>query len=98
MLPIQYLLAAALLTAPAEKDVAIAPQLFGTVGPVLQKVALQWEILDDREKRYVLTRPEDFTADLKLLQRRYHELANAPPVSDCLRFPDRTVVSELLSL
>ncbi len=97
MLPIQYLLAAALLTAPADKDVAIRPQLFATVGPALQKVALQWEILDDREKRYVLTRPEDFTADLKLLQRRYHELANAPPVSDCQRFPDRTVVGELLA-
>ena len=47
--------------------------------------------------RYVLARPEDFAADLKLLQRRYHELANAPPVADCLRFPDRATVSDLLA-
>jgi hypothetical protein len=97
MITLDYLLAAALLTAPADRDVAITPDRFGTLGSAVQKLALQWEILDPREVRYVLTRPEDFTADLKLLQRRYHELANAPPVSDCLRFPDRGVVSELLA-
>ena len=97
MLTLQYLLAAALLTGPADSKITVGPELFATVGPALQKLALRWEILDEREKRYVLTRPEDFTADLQLLQRRYHELANAPPVSDCRRFPDRTVVSELLA-
>jgi hypothetical protein len=97
MLTFDCLLAAALLTAPADQDVAVGPELFGTVAPAVQKLALQWEILDPREVKYVLTRPEDFTADLKLLQRRYHELANAPPVSDCLRFPDRAVVSDLLA-
>ena len=97
MFTLDYLLAAALLASPADKDVAAGPELFGTVGPAVQRLALQWEILDPREVRYVLTRPEDFQADLKLLQRRYHELANAPPVSDCLRFPDRAVVSELLA-
>ena len=97
MLTFNYLLAAALLTAPADKDIAVGPEFFGTVGPAVQQLALKWEILDPREVRYVLTRPEDFTADLKLLQRRYHELANAPPVNDCLRFPDRSVVSELLA-
>jgi hypothetical protein len=97
MTTFNYLLAAALLAAPADKEIAIGPELFGSVGPAMQKLALKWEILDPREVRYVLTRPEDFTADLKLLQRRYHELANAPPVSDCLRFPDRAVVSELLA-
>ena len=97
MFTLDYLLAAALLTAPADRVVAVGPELFGTVGPAVQRLALQWEILDAREVRYVLTRPEDFTADLKLLQRRYHELANAPPVSDCLRFPERAVVSDLLA-
>jgi hypothetical protein len=97
MLTFDYLLAAVLLAGPADRDVPVGPELFGTVGPAVQQLALKWEILDPREVRYVLTRPEDFAADLKLLQRRYHELANAPPVSDCLRFPDRAVVSELLA-
>ncbi len=97
MFTIHTLLAAALLTAPADRDVALSPELFATVGPAVQQLALKWEILDEREKRYVLARPEDFAADLKLLQRRYHELANAPPVADCLRFPDRATVSDLLA-
>jgi hypothetical protein len=45
----------------------------------------------------VLTRSEDFASDLKLLRRRYQELANAPPVSDCQRFPDRATISDLLT-
>jgi hypothetical protein len=97
MFTLDYLLAAALLTAPADRDLALSPELFATVGPAAQQLALKWEILDPREVRYVLARPEDFTADLKLLQRRYHELANAPPVADCLRFPDRATVSDLLA-
>jgi hypothetical protein len=97
MLTFDYLLAAALLTAPADRDVSVGPELFRTVGPAVQQLALKWEILDPREVKYVLTRPEDFGPDLKLLQRRYHELANAPPVGDSLRFPDRALVSEFLA-
>ena len=74
-----YLLAAALLAAPADPGLRPRPELFADRRPRRATVALKWEILDPREVRYVLTRPEDFAADLKLLQRRYHELANAPP-------------------
>ena len=97
MFTFNYLIAAALLAAPADKDVTLGPELFGVVGPAVQKLALKWEILDPREVRYVMARPEDFSADLKLLQRRYHELANAPPVDDCKRFPDRAIVNEMLA-
>jgi hypothetical protein len=97
MFTIDYLLAAVLLTAPGDREVPLSPELFATVGPAAQQLALKWEILDPREVRYVLARPEDFAADLKLLQRRYHELANAPPLADCQRFPDRATVSDLLA-
>src|SRR5262249_58838935 len=65
--------------------------------PTRQALTGQWENLDPREVRYVLTRPEDFNTDLKLLRRRFHELADAPPLHDCNRFPDRSTVSDLLS-
>jgi hypothetical protein len=97
MLTCDLLLAAALLTAPADSEPNVTPDLFGTVAPAVQRLALKWEILDPLETRYVLTRPEDFVRDLKLLQRRYHELANAPPLHDASRFPDRATVSELLA-
>lgn len=97
MVPFDYLLAAALLTAAPEGSANVTPEMYATSGPSVRRLALRWEILDPREERYVLTRPEDFPADIKLLQRRYHELANAPPLSDAARFPDRAAVSELLA-
>jgi hypothetical protein len=73
------------------------PAVYGAVRPALQAVALQWEILDSREVRYVLTRPEEFASDLKLLRQRYRDLAQAPPLRDSTRFPPRSVVSDWLA-
>ena len=90
MFPLNCALAVALLTAPSgTTESAFAGEELATVRTTLQKVAISWEILDSREVRYVLTRPEDFAADLKLLRRRYQELSDAPPLCDCIRFPDR---------
>jgi hypothetical protein len=106
MFPLDYVLAVALLaTAPdcmeastiAEKEEAAdAYDAFVTVRPVLQAVALEWELLDPRETRYVMNRPEDFSGDVRLLRRRFSELHDAPPSFDCMRFPDRTLINELL--
>ena len=63
----------------------------------MQSLAVKWEILDAREVRYILARQEDFAADLNLLRRRYHDLANAPALADSQRFPDRAVVNDLLA-
>jgi hypothetical protein len=98
MIPLDYVLAVGLLTAaPETPDAADALQNLATVRPTLQNLAVGWEILDPREARYVLARSEDFAADLKLLRRRLRELADAPPLCDCHRFPDRNLVNELLS-
>jgi hypothetical protein len=98
MFPLNYALAVALLTAPPDKvELPVAAEEFATVGPTLQSLAITWEVLDPREVRYVLTRPEDFGADLQLLRRRYRELEDAPPLCDCLRFPNRTFINDLLS-
>ena len=70
-----YLLAVVLLTAaPGSSESANQAALFQSLCVPVQVVAIQWEILDPREVRYVLTRPEDFSADLKLLWRRYQDL------------------------
>lgn len=92
----QYLLAAALLVSPAEGEEA-TPDVYASLSPTIQAVAMQWEILDPREVRYVLTRSEDFASDLKLLRRRYRELKDAPPLSDYGGFPPREFISEALT-
>jgi hypothetical protein len=93
-----YLLAASLLTtAPDIPEPPIDARDWPAVQEALQSLAVEWEILDPREVRYVLARHEDFDNDLNLLRRRYQELRDAPKLADAQRFPDRTTVSELLA-
>lgn len=93
-----YVAAFALLTAPPEGPGLPA----GWEAPeglrqMVQALALEQEILDPREARYILVRPEEFQADLNLLRRRFQELAGAPPLSDSWRFPDRSTINEFLA-
>jgi hypothetical protein len=98
MFPYEYVLAVALLTSPADAPApTLDPDLLQAARAAVQDVAVDWELLDPREVRYVLARPEDFAADLTLLRRRYHDLADAPALHDCLRFPDRAAVNDLLA-
>jgi hypothetical protein len=95
----KYLMALALLSAPPDGPEATAPaEDAAHLRATMQEVAVQWEILDAREVRYILARPEDFGADLALMRRRFHDLLDAPPLADGLRFPDRNTVNEFLAL
>lgn len=98
MIAFDTLFALVLLAAPADSASATPPtNFYGVLRPTIQAVAVQLEILDPREVRYILARAEDFQSDLNLLRRRYRELADAPPVSDSLRFPDREAINDMLS-
>jgi hypothetical protein len=98
MLSLDSLLAVLLLTAsPEPAQLMEAPGMFAVVRFPLRNLAVEWVILDPREVRYILARPEDFPADVKLLRRRFQELVLAPGVEDSLRFPERTTVNELLA-
>jgi hypothetical protein len=98
MFAYEYVMAAALLTAPEGcLPRSQVPPLYDALRPALQELAIRWEIMDPREKRYVMARSEDFHGDLKLLRRRYRRLVEAPRLAECLRFPDRATVNELLA-
>ncbi len=98
MIWVDYLLALNLLTAPPEAaNPPIDPRKSDAFRLTLQQAAINLEILDRRELRYVLMRREESSSDLSLLRRRYQDLADAPPLHDCERFPSRDVVNELLS-
>lgn len=97
MVPLDYVLAVVVLTAPLENaDPQCLAEHRGLMRTIRQ-VAEDWEILDRREHNHLLARPEEFSADVRLLRKRYHELAEAPPVSDALRFPCRELTCELLT-
>jgi hypothetical protein len=98
MFGIDNLLALLLLTSPPDTvEAGIPTKVFCWVRPSVQNLALKWEILDPREVRYILARPEDFVSDLNLLRRRFRELADAPPLHDGFRFPERERVNHLLA-
>src|SRR4051812_3138573 len=98
MIPLDYVLAAALLTGPPDAAApAGAADTYASLCPMLQHVAGEWEILDPREVRYVLTRKEDYKPDWAPLRRRHYDLADAPPLHDCMRFPPRSAVTQMLS-
>lgn len=99
MFGIEWLLAAFLLQGPDAST--LQPQetvirLFSAINKPLQQLALSSEILDHREIRYVLVRPDEFIVDLRMLQRRQHDLYHAPALAEAQRFPDRSIVNELL--
>lgn len=97
MSPYDLVLAATLLTSPAgTPEQTPDADRWAAVQAAIHQTAVEWEILDPRETRYVMSRPEDFEADLNLLRRRYAELADAPALADAARFPDRRTVNDLI--
>jgi hypothetical protein len=91
------LLAAALLTAPVgTPEQTPTEERWTTVRDAIHKTAIEWELMDPRETRYVLAGRDDFEPDLNLLRKRYTDLVDAPKLVECQRLPDRRTVSELL--
>ena len=86
MVPLDHVLALAVLIAPAPADEPLAAPEHAAIWRTVQEVALSLEWLDPREARYVLSRAEDFDADLPLVRRRAAELRDAPPLGDAWRF------------
>jgi hypothetical protein len=61
----------------------------------IRLVATQLELLD-RNEAYLLSRPDSYGCDINVLRGRYHELKDAPLVSDSKRFPPVKEICELL--
>lgn len=94
------LIAMILLLQPPEQTPSLLPnqpELFAVLGETVQYIAVKWEILDEREARYVLVEEKSFHTDLNLLRTRYVELADAPCCNDCMRFPPRIIINEYVS-
>jgi hypothetical protein len=88
---------ALLLGPPGVTEVNLPAPLYKGVQPALQALAVQWEILDARELRYVLKDPDDFPFDLHLLHQRRQDLSDAPLLEDCSQLPQPSVIEELIT-
>src|SRR4051812_16279214 len=96
--PLSCLLAVNLLTTPPDvHESSPAPQDWPEIREGLIAVSIKWEILDQRETRYVFARIEDFDDNLNLVRKRYRELIDAPRIDDCQRFPDHNSANEFIA-
>jgi hypothetical protein len=84
-----------LLTSPAGTPEQVPPpDRWQVVQAAIHQTAIDWEILDSRETRYVLAKPEDFQDDLDFLRRRRIDFEDAPKVGESDRLPNRQAVND----
>lgn len=97
MSPAELFLATVLLSAPAGTPEEVPPpERWAAVQAAVHEIAVEWEILDPRETRYVLSKPEDFQTDLDFLRKRRLELADAPKLCDAGRLPARKLMDDYI--
>ena len=84
-----------LTAAPQHPLPTIRAEEWPALQACMQQLAYQWQILDPREER--LLRQDELATDLIVLRRRYRELADAPSLYDCIRFPEKALAVECLS-
>lgn len=97
MFTCEVVLAAALLTAPKELPMpANQAPCIEALRPSLLALAIDAEILDPRERSFVMT--QDPICDLAMIQGRNEELARAPQLGECQRFPERKIINDFLAL
>lgn len=85
-----------LATPPGLVEATPSAESWPALGKSIQKVAIDLEILDVRERAYLLAKREEFSDDINILRRRYREFDGAPLVFDSMRFPERNTVTELI--
>ena len=91
------LLAAILLTSPpGTGETTPPPDRWPAIQSAVQHLAVQWEILDKAEMKYIFSDIRDFNIDLEILRNRCVDLADAPKAGEAFRFPDRRVSAEMI--
>ncbi len=94
MFTCEIVLAAALLAGP--KDVPVDASLIEALRPTILALAVSSEILDPRERAFLLT--QDPVGDLAMLQGRNEEFRSYPVLGECSRYPDRKLINDFLAL
>ncbi len=87
------ILAAVLLYSGAEP----APEWHPVLAPAVQRLAVDMQLMDPRETRFLMVNPGDFAGDVYLIHNRHKEIGNAPFVEEAERFPPRELVNDFIS-
>jgi hypothetical protein len=97
MFSCEIVLAALMLSAPKDLPVSADQAAFAHgMRPTLLALAIDGEILDPRERTFLLT--QDPAGDLAMLRGRTEEFARTPLLGESQRFPERKQINDLLAL
>lgn len=97
MFTCEIVLAAVLLAAPKDVPATTAQaDWIAAMRPCILAAAIDAEIIDPRERIFLLQ--QDPVGDLAMLRSRIDAFAAAPGLSECQRFPERKVITDLLAL
>lgn len=98
MFTYECVLAAALLTAPADAELPAPPAAYlEMLHPALMQAAVDAEVVDPREEALLQGQSRDPAGDFRQLAARYHDLLTAPLVAECQRFPERRTIADFLA-
>ena len=97
MLPLEHVLAVAVLIVPPAGSEPEALPEHVCLLRTLRDVAVRLEVLDPREQGYFLPHPKHFADDLALLRKRYRDLAGAPTLAESAHLPTPAVAAERLA-
>lgn len=89
-----FVVAVILLTAPPETMDSI-PEPWEQISLATQELAIKWEIMDVREKNYILKNKNDFQSDIKTLRVRYADFKDSPRIWECNRLPPRQLCNQM---
>lgn len=90
-----FFLAVTLLTAPPEFEDVSPPGDWSGFSSAAQQLAVQWEIMDPREKNYILYDVKNFRGDITMLRVRYFDMKDAPRTWEANRLPPRPFCNEM---
>lgn len=97
VLPSDELQALQYLTSPAGTPEPLpCEERWPFVRDAIHKKAVDLELMDPRETRYVLADRDEWQKDIDILRCRYETLKDAPTILDAKKLPDRRTVNDLI--
>jgi hypothetical protein len=93
----EFALAVSLLVAPVGTPVPSLEDCdWLQLQSAIHRVAIDWEIMDQREKKYLVVNQRDLQDDVDNLRQRWSDLQGAPKIADATRFPDRNIINRMI--
>lgn len=74
------------------------PAAMPSLNHAMQFTCIACEIMDERERKYMFAKADDFQFDLGTMRKRWRDLYDAPRLHECYLWPERCIVTELLQV